>query len=217
MREESIFELARRALSHPGRAIALVMALARGHWYRIYYRMRGHRFRVGRGFKVFGRLKLKGPGRVVFGDGIEIWGVVTPWTHSPHARIDVGDNTRMAGTRIGAADLIRIGRDCIVADARIMDTDFHSTRPDRRSAAAPIRVAPVEIADNVWISAGSAILPGSRIGENSVVGFGAVCVRDYPADTIIMGNPARVVAPVPAVPVEEPEEEVEPMDAVMVG
>lgn len=212
---QPVFSLARRALRHPGRALRLVLALLRGHWYRLYYPCRGIRFRVGRGFKAFGRLKLRGPGVVIFGNDIEIWDEVTPWTHSPTARIVVGDNTRMAGTRMGSVCEIRIGRDCIVADARIMDTDFHSTRADRRSAAAPVREVPVKIGDNVWISSGAALLPGTRIGENSVVGFGAVCVRDYPADVVIMGNPARVVSPIPAAPGAVPVEDVPPMRAVV--
>lgn len=211
---EPVHSLARRALRHPGRALRLVLALLRGHWYRIYYPCRGIRFRVGRGFKAFGRLKLKGPGVVIFGDGIEVWDVVTPWTHSPGARIMVGNGTRMAGARMGCVREIRIGRDCIIADARIMDTDFHSTRADRRSSVAPIRVAPVEIGDNVWISSSSALLPGTRIGENSVVGFGAICVRDYPSNVVIMGNPARAVSPIPALPGGAPVEEARPVRAI---
>lgn len=190
-------QLARRVLAEPFQALLIVLALLRGHWYRLYYPLRGIRFSAGRRFKAFGRLHLKGPGTVIFGDDVAIWDRVTPWTYAVSSRIVVGDNTQMAGTRFGSVCEIRIGRDCIVADARIMDTDFHSTRADRRwSVDAPVRVARVAVGDNVWISAGAALLPGTRIGENSVVGFGAVCVRDYPADVVIMGNPARVVSPI---------------------
>ena len=77
-----------------------------------------------------------------------------------------------------------------------MDTDFHSTLRNRHDPDAPIRVAPVHIADNVWIAAAVGILPGTTIGANSVVGFGAVCAGDYPADVIIAGNPAVVIRPI---------------------
>jgi maltose O-acetyltransferase len=49
----------------------------------------------------------------------------------------------------------------------------------------------------VWIGAHAGILPGTRIGKNSVVGFGAVCSGEFPANVIIAGNPARVLRAIP--------------------
>jgi acetyltransferase-like isoleucine patch superfamily enzyme len=77
-----------------------------------------------------------------------------------------------------------------------MDTDFHSTRADRHNPTASVRVAPVHVGDNVWIAHSAGLLPGTRIGNNSVVSFGSVCMREYPENVVIMGNPARVAAPV---------------------
>ena len=56
-----------------------------------------------------------------------------------------------------------------------------------------MRTEPIILEENVWIGAAAGLLPGTRIGRNSVVGFGAVCSGDYPANAIIAGNPARVV------------------------
>ena len=44
-----------------------------------------------------------------------------------------------------------------------------------------------------WIGAGATILPGVTIGENSVVGAGSVVTRDVESNTIVAGNPARVI------------------------
>jgi len=52
---------------------------------------------------------------------------------------------------------------------------------------------PVEIGADCWIAMGVAILPGVRIGEGSVVGAGAVVVRDLEPWSVAVGNPARVV------------------------
>jgi acetyltransferase-like isoleucine patch superfamily enzyme len=90
-----------------------------------------------------------------------------------------------------------VGRLSILARAQIRDTDFHSLAADRRSPDAVARVAPVHIGDNVWIGDRVGVLPGTRIGENSVVSFGALCAREYPANVIIVGNPGRVAAPIP--------------------
>lgn len=51
----------------------------------------------------------------------------------------------------------------------------------------------VVIGKNVWIGAGATILPGVTIGDNSVVGAGSVVTKDVPDDTIVAGNPARII------------------------
>lgn len=135
---------------------------------------------------------------MVFGDNVLIDGVVTPWTYSSDAVISVGSDSYVNGTRFGCQREIRIGERAILGDARILDTDFHSTYRNRHDPEAPIRVAPVRIEENVWIAAAVGILPGTTIGRNSVVGFGAVCAGAYPADVIIAGNPAVVIRPIPS-------------------
>lgn len=52
---------------------------------------------------------------------------------------------------------------------------------------------PVVIKKNAWIGAGVTILPGVTIGENAIVGAAAVVTKDVPANTIVVGNPARIV------------------------
>lgn len=187
-----------RILREPSHAVAVSRALLKGRWYKLWYRLRGMRFTAGRNFRVFGTLVLSGPGEVIMGDNISLMGRVTPWTHGREARITIGDGTMMDGVRLGCAQAISIGRDCIIAECRITDTDFHSTHVNRRTdPTAPIRTAPVIVEDNVWISLEVGLLPGAWIGRNSAVGYGSVCVRRYPENVILFGNPAKVVAPVP--------------------
>ena len=185
-----------RVFREPGHAVFVVLALLRGHWYKRYYPLIGVRFRAGANFRVTGSLRVRGPGEVIFGDNVQVENA-TPFTYDVNARIVVGDNVLMGATRFGCAREIVIGRDCLLAEASIADTDFHSTHVNRRSESAPIRTVPVHIAENVWICQGATILAGTRIGKNSVVGCGAVCMREYPENVIIMGNPAKPVAPVP--------------------
>jgi len=49
------------------------------------------------------------------------------------------------------------------------------------------------IEDNVRVFVNAVILPGLRIGKNSIIGAGAVVMKDVPPEAIVMGNPARVV------------------------
>ena len=186
-----------RGLRDPAQGLSYAVAMIKGYWYRTTLRLLGRRFRAGSRFRVFGRLSVRGPGEVVFGDNVATWGRVNAWTYAADARLVAGDNVMMSGTRFACARDIRIGRDSILADASIYDTDFHSTRADRRSPDSPIRIAPVEIGENVWVAAGAILLPGTTIGANSVVGAAAVCMRSFPANKVILGNPAKVAMPIP--------------------
>lgn len=133
---------------------------------------------------------------MIFGDDVVIGMRVTPWTHHRDAVIRIGSRCYLNGARFGCRREIAIGDDGIIAEAHLLDTDFHSTRADRRNPEAPVRTAPVTIGPNVWIAAQAGILPGTSIGANSVVGFGAVCSGEYPPDVLILGNPARPVRPI---------------------
>ena len=56
--------------------------------------------------------------------------------------------------------------------------------------------APVHIGKCCWIGAGSIILPGVTIGDNTVIGAGSVVTRDIPANVVAVGNPCRVMRPI---------------------
>lgn len=52
---------------------------------------------------------------------------------------------------------------------------------------------PVVLKKNCWIGAGASILPGVTVGENAIVGAGSVVTKDVEANTIVAGNPAKVI------------------------
>lgn len=54
-------------------------------------------------------------------------------------------------------------------------------------------VQSIEIFDNVMIGANVTILPGKRIGPNCIVGAGAVVSKDVEENTVVGGNPVRIV------------------------
>lgn len=59
-----------------------------------------------------------------------------------------------------------------------------------------IKYGRIDIFDNCFIGMGAIILPGVRIGPNSVVAAGSVVVKDVAPGTVVVGNPARVVTTV---------------------
>jgi maltose O-acetyltransferase len=60
-------------------------------------------------------------------------------------------------------------------------------------------IAPVVIGDRVFVGAGAIILPGTRIGNDSVVAAGAVVRGDIPPWSMVVGNPGKVVSDVRSV------------------
>ena len=61
------------------------------------------------------------------------------------------------------------------------------------------RLARVAIGKRVFVGAGAIILPGSKIGDDAIVGAGAVVRGTVPPGSIVVGNPAKVVSDVAAV------------------
>lgn len=51
----------------------------------------------------------------------------------------------------------------------------------------------VVVGENVLIGVGSSIIQARKIGDNAIVGAGAVVIKDVPEDTLVLGNPARIV------------------------
>jgi len=52
---------------------------------------------------------------------------------------------------------------------------------------------PIIIGNNVWIGTRVIILPGVQIGDNTIIGAGAVVTKSFPANSIIGGNPAKII------------------------
>lgn len=85
---------------------------------------------------------------------------------------------------------ITVGKNVLFGPAVTIATVGHPLRPDLRGL---MYTDPVKIEDNVWIGENVTICPGVTIGENSVIGAGAVVTKDIPANSVAVGNPARVL------------------------
>jgi acetyltransferase-like isoleucine patch superfamily enzyme len=70
-------------------------------------------------------------------------------------------------------------------------TSGHPMEPSQRRAS--VIAKPIVIERNVWIAAGSTIIGGVTVGENSVVAAGSVVTKDVLPNTLVGGNPARVI------------------------
>lgn len=113
-------------------------------------------------------------------------------------RILIGNNVGCSSVVIHAQKEIRIGSFVnIGGNTRIFDHDFHpleweNRRPPQKGEA--IRSCPVVIEDDVFIGTNAIILKGTRIGARSIVAAGSVVFGlDIPPDSMVKGNPARVI------------------------
>ena len=52
---------------------------------------------------------------------------------------------------------------------------------------------PVTIGKDCWIGGGAVICPRVTIGDRCIIGAGSVVTKDIPADSVAVGNPARVI------------------------
>jgi maltose O-acetyltransferase len=87
---------------------------------------------------------------------------------------------------------IRIGNDVQVGPNVQFLTPTHPVEAEPRRAKWEAAM-PITVGDNVWLGGGVIVCPGVSIGENTVVGAGAVVVRDLPANVVAVGNPAQVI------------------------
>lgn len=114
-------------------------------------------------------------------------------------RIEIGNNSGLTSTIISARTLVKIGDHVMVGgNVRIFDHDFHSLDYRHRRKGGGdfehVNSAEVIIADDVFIGTNSIILKGVHLGARSVVGAGSVVTSgNIPPDSLIVGNPARIV------------------------
>lgn len=88
--------------------------------------------------------------------------------------------------------LITIGDDVQIGPAVQLYTAEHPLDAEVRRSGLE-SASPIRIGSDVWIGGGAVVLPGITIGDRSIVGAGSVVVHNVPADSVVVGNPARLV------------------------
>ena len=88
---------------------------------------------------------------------------------------------------------VTIGDDTQIGPAVQILTADHPREPAQRRTGLELG-RPVIIGRNVWIGAAALILPGVTIGDDAIVGAGAVVTRAVAAGATVVGNPARRIS-----------------------
>ena len=126
---------------------------------------------------------------------------------------EIGDYSKI-GTFVEVQKNAKIGKNCKVSShsficegVTIEDNVFighgvvftNDTYPRATNSAGELqtesdwRVEPTLVRRGASVGSGATILPKVTIGENAIVGAGSVVTRDVPANTVVAGNPARVL------------------------
>lgn len=117
-------------------------------------------------------------------------------TRGENSEIIIGENTYINNNcNIVAADAnIEIGNNCVIGqNFKCFSSDFHGIKKEDRNNPEKIKNGSVKIGNDVFIGCDVTILKGVTIGDGCVIGAGSVVTKSFDANSIIAGNPAKLI------------------------
>jgi acetyltransferase-like isoleucine patch superfamily enzyme len=150
----------------------------------------GARTRLSMPIQLVGAERIAIGSRVYFGPGCWLL------THEPEGRLEVGDDTSIAGYCVlSAAVSVRIGRSVLFArNVYIADHRHGFELDDTPIIDQPLQeIRPVVVEDGAWLGQNVVLLPGVTVGRGAVVGANSVIREDVPPRSVVAGAPGRVV------------------------
>lgn len=141
---------------------------------------------------------------IEIGDHAMISGALTS---ENHGKISLGTYVYLReNSIIGSVNSITIGDYTSIADyVVILDNNNHPVNPiDRKIKSSSPKgsdyrkwrhsdSSPIVIGSNVWIGSFARVCKGVTVGDNSIIAANAVVTKDVPPNSIVAGNPAKVV------------------------
>ena len=119
--------------------------------------------------------------------------IIAPFYCDYGYNIEIGDNFfANHNTVILDCAKVTFGDNVFVAPNCGFYTAGHPIDPETRNKGLEYAY-PITIGNNVWIGAGTHVMPGVTIGDNVVIGGGSVVVKDIPSNSVAVGNPCRVI------------------------
>ncbi|WP_016910466.1 acyltransferase [Streptomyces xiaopingdaonensis] len=159
--------------------------------------------RIGTGTRLaFPQGTVFGAGWIELGDhcvvGQEVTltaGMMPDLDLGPETVLRIGDGVVLGrGSHVVADTAVTIGDDVFCGPYVYITSTNHSyDDPHQPVGRQWPRAAPVEIGAGSWLGAGAVVLPGARLGRNTVVAAGSVVRGEVPDHAVVAGVPARVV------------------------
>jgi UDP-3-O-[3-hydroxymyristoyl] glucosamine N-acyltransferase len=146
--------------------------------------------KIGKGCTVKSNAVIGEPG---FGFEVEADG--TPF-HFPHTgSIEIGDGVwigagstverahitkTVIGNNVKIDDLVQVGHNCVLGENSMI-------------TSGTVLCGAAVIGKNAWIAPNTSVKEKVKIGVGAFVGLGSVVIRDVPANTVVVGNPAAIL------------------------
>lgn len=148
---------------------------------------------IGKNSKFFdAKITIMSGGNLIVGDYCEIRGRIII---RENCTIEIG-NSLICNSPItihmAENASIKIGNDCLFSNVQIFNSDMHSIFLEETGERINLP-KDVFISNRVWIATNALILKGTYLSEDTVIGAGAVVSGKFDKQTIIAGNPAKVV------------------------
>ncbi len=102
----------------------------------------------------------------------------------------LGQNSRLGGP-IEIGDYVMMGPDVVIMG---VTHDVSNPKKNMIDETNPSIEDPVHIGDNVWLGTRVVILPGVTLGNNCIVGAGAVVTKSFSDNSVIGGVPAKIIS-----------------------
>ena len=129
--------------------------------------------KIGRNVRICSSVRFLGNGEIEIGN--DVW---------------IGHETMIVST-----SFIKIGNHVDIAPRVFIGTGTHEIDSTGTHSAGKGKNIPVRIGDGVWICVNSTILPGSDIGDKTIIAAGSVVKGFLPEQIVAGGNPAVLLKP----------------------
>lgn len=199
----TILEKIFKGIKKPHIAVQVVNNGLKNYCIRLKYKVLNRKITISKSVSFHQHTVLSGKGTILLSDKVSIGYKLGGYYHKnvsefqaryPKSKIIINKDVAFNNSNfILSANKIEIGSYCrIGANVTMMDFEAHGTHPEKRNQVGEF--GEIVIGRNVWIGNSVIILKNVRVGDNCIIAAGSVVLKgDYPSNSIIGGNPAKVV------------------------